>query len=56
MGPYIIASDGYEVHGVVHCLEDAQDGAQCLLQVLGPFTVLAVLEHFLRRHTRERTS
>lgn len=48
MGPYVIASDGDEVHGVVHRLEDAQDGAQRLLQVLCPFTVLAILQHFLR--------
>lgn len=48
MGAYIIASDGDEMHGVVHRLEDAQDGAQCLLQVLCPLTVLAVFQHFLR--------
>lgn len=53
MGPYIIASDGDEVHGVVHRLEDAQDGAQRLLQVLCPFTVLAVLEHFLKGNAGE---
>lgn len=46
-GPYVIASDGNQVHGVVDGLEDAQDGAQGLLQVLGPRTAPAVFQHLL---------
>lgn len=46
-GPYVIACDGDEVHGVVHGLEDAQDGAECLLEVLGSLTALAVFQHLL---------
>lgn len=41
------AGDGDQVHGVVHCLEDAQDGAQGLLQVLGALAALAVFQHLL---------
>lgn len=45
--PHLVAGDGDQVHGVVHCLEDAQDGAQGLLQVLGALAALAVFQHLL---------
>lgn len=35
------------MHGVVHGLEDAQDGAQRLLEVLSPLAAPAVLQHLL---------
>lgn len=47
VGPHLVASDGDQVHGVIHSLEDAQDGAQGLLQVLGSLTALAVFQHLL---------
>lgn len=56
VGPYVIASDGDEVHGVVHRLEDAQDGAQRLLQILRPLTVLAVFQHFLSGECKGKQS
>lgn len=45
--PHLVAGDGDQVHGVVHGLEDAQDGAQGLLQVLRPLAALAVFKHLL---------
>lgn len=54
-GPYVIACDGDEVHGVIHGLEDAQDGAQRLLQVLSALAALAVFQHFLAGGGREES-
>lgn len=44
---HLISCNGDEVHGVIDSLEDAQDGGQRLLQVIGPLKALAVLQHFL---------
>lgn len=54
-GPYVIACDGNEVHGVIYSLEDAQNGVQRLLQVLSTLAALAVFQHFLAGGSREKS-
>lgn len=50
---HLVSRDGDEVHGVVYCLKDPQDGGERLLQVVAAIATLAVLQEFLKEEQEE---